>query len=248
MKSFLRPFCVAFLCTLSRLVAADAPKTPAGYWEGSVALPNMELKIAIELASGSGGTWQGTIDIPMQGMRGFKLDPVKVEGNAVELGLPGVPGDPLFQGKMAPDGKTIVGDFLQGGGQLSFQLERKTTKPAPEPRAEIPARGVPGKGLVGKWRGAIMPQPNIELRGALEVTAGAAGKLEAVFISLDQGNKSIPVQELTEKAGKVHFETPEVEGEFNGQLSADGAEISGDWSQRGLNLPLVLKRLPSAAP
>lgn len=248
MKLRLPPLCFLFLFTLPWLPAAEVPTTAAGYWEGSVALPNMELKVAVELVQANGAAWQGTIDIPMQGMRGFKLDPVKVEGGAVEFALPGIPGNPRFSGKLSADGKNMAGDFLQGSGQMPFQLERKTTKPAVEPREPVPAHGVPGKGLVGKWRGALNPQPNVELRGALEVTPGAAGKLEAVFISLDQGNRSMPVQELTEKEGKVHFETPDVNGEFNGQLTADGAEIAGDWTQHGRSIPLVWKRLPATTP
>src|SRR5688500_8194910 len=114
------------------LSAADAATTAAGYWEGSIALPNQKLPIAVELASGTGSVWQGTIDIPLQGVRGFKLDAVKVDAATVEFAMPSIPGDPRFSGKLAADAKTVSGDFSQNGATFPFQLERKA-KPAPSP-------------------------------------------------------------------------------------------------------------------
>jgi uncharacterized protein len=228
------------------LSAADAPVTAAGYWSGAVSLPTQELAVSVELAPAGGAAWQGTIDIPLQGMRGFKLDPVKVDGSNVEFALPGIPGEPRFTGKLAADGKTISGDFSQGGGSLPFRLERKP-KPAPQVREPIPARGVPGKGLAGRWLGAISPLPNMELRLSLELTASAAGQTEGVMVSLDQANSRIPVSGVTETDGKVQFETPAVNGAFTGKFNADGSELSGEWSQGGRTTPLVFKRLPAAA-
>lgn len=227
------------------LHAADAPATAAGYWEGSIALPNRELGISVELTPATGAAWQGLIDIPMQGLRGFKLDPVKVDGSTVEFGLPGIPGEPRFTGKLSEDGKTISGDFAQGGGSLPFTLERKT-KPAPVAREAVPARGTPGKGVAGNWRGALAPLPNVELRLELEATTTAEGKLEGVIISLDQGNARIPITEFTIVDNKVNLKTPSVEGAFSGTLSADGAEIAGEWTQLGRTSALVFKRLPAS--
>jgi len=161
--------------------------------------------------------------------------------------MPGVPGDPRFSGKLAADGKTITGDFSQNGASFPFQLERKA-KPAPRPvSAPVPEHGVPGKGLAGKWLGSIKPLPAMELRLGLELAPDSAGKLEGILVSIDQGNGRIPVSGLTEVDGKVQFETPRVQGEYAGQMSADGSEIVGEWSQGGRATPLVFKRLAPAA-
>jgi uncharacterized protein len=246
----LRPYIASsafFLCLLSPTIAAaaDGPATAAGYWAGAISLPNAELGVGVELAPAGESAWQGTIDIPMQGLRGFKLDPVKVEGAAVEFAMPGIPGEPRFTGKLADDAKTISGNFSQGGGSVPFRLERKP-KPAPVAREAVPAKGVPGKGVAGHWRGAIVPMPNVELRLDLELAADGAGKVGGVLVSLDQGNARIPIGSLTETDGKVHFDVPNVGGKFSGELSADGAEIAGEWSQMGRGTPLVFKRLPAA--
>ncbi len=243
LASLLRSACA--LLAVAVLPAAEAPATAAGYWEGAVSLPNRELEIRVELARGSGAAWQGMIDIPLQGMRGFKLDAVKVDGVAVEFALPGIPGEPRFAGKLAADGRSIAGEFFQGGGTLPFRVERKV-KPAAQPVDETPAKGVPGQGLAGKWRGSIKPLPNMELRLALELTQALGGQPEGVLISLDQGSPRIPVSGLTEKEGAVRFETPQVGGTFEGKFNADGSELAGDWSQGGRSTPLVFKRLPGA--
>jgi hypothetical protein len=241
-------FSLAGLC--SSLLAADAASTAAGYWSGSISLPNnQKLAIAVELAPAADAAWQGTIDIPMQGVRGLKLSAVKVEGDAVEFAMPGIPGDPRFSGKLAAGAGTISGDFFQGEGTLPFHLERKA-KPAPR-RLEpaVPAKGVPGTGLAGKWIGGLSPAPAVELRLQLELTADSAGKVNGVVVSLDQGSPRIPISDLTEVNGKVNFATPSVPGDarFEGQMSSDGSEIAGTWSQGGRVTPLVFKRLPTTA-
>lgn len=234
---------LASIC--ATLPAANAPAAAAGYWEGAISLPNQQqLGIAVELASANGSDWQGTIDIPMQGMRGFKLSAVKVDADAVEFAMSGIPGDPHFTGKLAADANTLAGNFQQGGNELPFRLERKP-RPAPVAREALPAHGVPGQGLAGRWLGAIAPGPNMELRLALELAADAAGKVSGVLVSLDQGKARIPLGDLSEAAGQVDFKVPRVNGSFTGKLSADGSEIAGEWSQNGQGTPLVFKRLPA---
>jgi hypothetical protein len=246
MKSLCRSTVLSALLSLSSLAllhAAEPSPTAAGYWEGEISLPERALPIAVELTNGTAAGWKGTIDIPMQGMRGFELSQVKIEGTAVEFSLPGIPGAPRFSGKLAGDAASIAGEFTQGGGTIPFHLERKTKPPA-SAQDRVPAKGIAGKGLAGNWRGAINPMPHIELRLELELTTGADGKTTGDLISLDQGAARIPISKITDDAGKVHLETPSVRGEFTGTMSADGSEIAGEWTQAGRATPLVLKRLP----
>lgn len=231
---------------LARLGAAEGAGTPAGYWEGTVSLPQRELEVRVELDNGSGG-WKGTIDIPMQGLRGFALDRVKVDGASAEFALSTLPGEPRFSGKLAADGKTMEGSFSQGSGSTTFRLERKP-KRAPEPRDETPAQGIAGKGLAGRWRGTLKPLPGVELRLVLEVTSPAANQFEGALVSLDQGNARIAATALSEQDGAVRFETPQVSGSYEGKMNADGSEIVGNWSQGGRTSPLVFKRVPPTKP
>lgn len=230
------------LLPIAAAVAA-AKSDPAGHWEGAITLPTTTLAVRVDLARAAGQGWQGTIDIPAQGLRGFKLDPVRVDGAAVTFVMPGIPGNPQFDGRLAADGRTLAGDFTQGGQKFPFKLESKA-KPAAA--GETPSRGVPGKGLVGHWQGSLKPTPVVELRLALEITNGPGAKPAGLMVSLDQGNSRIPLTALTETAGVVHLEARSVGGTFDGRLSRDGTELAGDWTQGGSKLPLVFKRLAHA--
>jgi len=227
------------------MAAAEGKSNPAGHWEGAINLPTTSLNVRVDLERGGNQTWQGAIDIPVQGLRGFKLDRVQVEGDEVSFAMPGIPGDPQFAGRLSEDGKVICGDFTQGGRKFPFKLERKP-KSAPS-AGETPARGIPGKSLAGHWQGSLKPTPVIELRLALEVTNTTTGSLGGIMVSIDQGNARIPLTMLTEKAGAVHLETKSVGGGFDGKLSNDGSEIAGEWKQGGQTTPLVFKRLAKAA-
>jgi len=229
----------------NQMAVADGIPGPAGHWEGAITLPTASLNIRVDLERGDAKTWQGTIDIPVQGLRGFKLDPVKVDADHITFAMPGIPGDPAFSGQLTMEGQTIAGDFTQGGQKFPFKLERK-----PQPVAtglKIPSQGVPGRGLVGHWLGALKVTPSIELRLALDIRNSASGKLEGAMTSLDQGNSQIAITALTEQAGAVRLETKSIGGVFEGTINADGSEIAGDWQQNGKTMPLVFKRLAQAA-
>jgi hypothetical protein len=225
------------------LSAADAAKTIAGYWAGALSTPRGDLALSVEWVAASDGKWKGTVDCPKQGVRGFAFDTTKISGVAVDFVLTGLPGDPAFNGQLSADGKSITGEAAQGGGTIPFRLER-TDKPAPQPDLfAVPAKGEPGKGFAGKWRGSIKPIPGVELRLDLETTAHADGKLSGDVISVDQGSPRLAIESLTEKDSAVQFEVPQVRGSFTGKLSADGSELAGEWTQGNRPTALVFKRL-----
>jgi hypothetical protein len=243
----LRPFLLAslaFACAWPVVLsAADAPKTAVGYWAGNITTPRGDLSLSIEFTANQDGALQGLVDCPRQGMRGFKVDTVKVVDSVVEFALPGIPGDPRFSGKLAADGASIAGEFFQGSNVMPFRLER-STRPAPTPDENaVPAKGESGKGLAGKWRGSIKPVPGVELRLQAELQADSAGKLTGELLNLDQGSARVPIETLTEKDGAVQFDLPRIRGGFIGKLNADGSELAGEWSQGSRSTPLVFKRL-----
>ncbi len=231
--------CAAFL-VIARLFPAHAEPagTATGHWEGEISLPGTKLAIQVDLSE-TGGAWGGSIDIPAQGLRGFKLADVKVNGESVGFALPGIPGDPAFSGKLKANGKNLGGEFKQGGLTLPFMLTRQ--------EAAKPARAVPGTGLAGFWQGTLRPSPLMELRLALEIIQSEGGKLRGVMTSLDQGGTPIPVTTVNDSSGKVHLDAATIGGSFEGAFKPDGSELSGDWRQGGGQLPLVFKRVGKAA-
>lgn len=134
-------------------VAVLAAGDLAGHWEGSIALPTGKLAVLVDLQSDAAGL-AGTISIPLQNAKNLPL--TNLHASALEVGfeIAGVPGTPTFKGTLTPDGRTISGDFTQGGATFRFELAR-SAKPAAAaqdalgdfPRfveAAIQARNVPG--------------------------------------------------------------------------------------------------------
>lgn len=213
----------------------------AGYWDGGITLPGMELKVQVDLSQSGTNGWIGKINIPAQGVRKLKLAQVKVEGDSASFVMEGIPGNPMFAGKLSGDAKFLSGDFTQNGQKFPFKLEKKA--PPVEPLAETPEKGVAGKGVAGKWQGSLKPAPVSELRLVVEVVADAAGKLDGVMISLDQGNIKVALTNLVLEGTSLHFDAPSINGSFQGDLNADGSELEGEWRQMGRGMPLSFKRL-----
>jgi CubicO group peptidase (beta-lactamase class C family) len=101
--------------------ASAADGDAAGHWTGSIRVPGQELELDVDLRSGPDG-WSGDVTIPAQGARDVALAGVGVEGDRVRFAIPGVPGDPTFEGTLAGD--VIEGDFTQGGQTFPFSLTR----------------------------------------------------------------------------------------------------------------------------
>ena len=106
--------------TLAMGMAVQAAD-PVGHWEGEIEIPNQPLVVKIDLRQ-DGGDWHGTIDIPAQGASTLPLDVAKVEQDAVEFSIRGVPGNPTFAGREANG--VIRRVFSQGVAKLDFQLTR----------------------------------------------------------------------------------------------------------------------------
>lgn len=226
------------LVCISGLHGADAFPDPSGHWEGAITLPATALAIQVDL-SRRAEVWQGTIDIPGQGLRGFILDSVKINGASVEFAMAGIPGNPCFVGRLTGDASAMAGEFTQGPGRFPFKLERKAL---PAKSAEPPVAGIPGRGLQGHWLGVLKPMPGVELRIALEIASTEADKPEGFMVSLDQGNAVIPISAVTEQAGLVRLEMKRIGGVFEGKFNGDGSELSGEWQQGGPAHSLVFKR------
>ncbi|UCD23059.1 MAG: hypothetical protein JSW51_08295, partial [Gemmatimonadota bacterium] len=93
--------------------------------------------------------------------------------------------------------------------------------------------------IIGSWIGTLTV-PGAELRIVFHITAGEDGTLTATMDSPDQGATGIPVSEVTLTDGHVKLVSAAVGGEFEGDLSADGSQIVGEWRQSGASLPLTV--------
>src|SRR5438309_7231113 len=96
--------------------------------------------------------------------------------------------------------------------------------------------------LVGTWQG-ILDAGAVKLRLVLNVSKEANGSLKATMDSPDQGATDLPFASIAITGAAVRLEmTSPAEAIYEGTLSGDGSEMSGQWQQGGQKFPLNFKR------
>ncbi len=233
------------LCALlgSSPTLAQAQPNAAGRWEGNIEVQGIKLGITVELARKEGAAWTGTITIPAQMFKDVALENVTVKGNAVSFEMPGVPGNPTFQGKLSEDSKTLAGELTQSGQHFPFKLERPdSAKSATDSYGATPDKGVPGQSLEGRWQGTL-EAGGVTMRLVLRVTKAPDGAFTARLDSPDQRVLDLPVDSVTLKDNSLRFELKRLSATYTGTLNKDSSEIAGEWQQGPGALALTLKRL-----
>jgi hypothetical protein len=226
-------FAAAALALLAPFAFSQAPGGGAGHWEGSISLPDHELKILVDLAQGEKDVWKGTISIPEQSLKGFPLSSIAVAEGRVRFAMQGVPGDPAFNGKLAADGQSISGEFTQGAGTLTFSLKRTG-------EAQFAGNPAIPETFEGSWEGTL-DAGGTQLRLVLKL-ANQEGAATGTLTSLDQNNAVIPITTITQKDSGLKLELPSIGGSYAGEMSKDGSAITGEWTQAMGTLPLRFKR------
>jgi len=100
--------------------------------------------------------------------------------------------------------------------------------------------------ITGDWAGALEVGA-ARLHLILHVTRGDGGALRATMDSVDQGANGIPVDVISVQGRSLHFEMNALGASYDGTLSDDGTELAGDFTQRGMKLPLRLTRTDDAS-
>ena len=213
---------------------AQPAASPAGHWEGAIQIPGQELKIEVDLQKAA-ATWEGTISIPAQKLKAFPLAAISVKADSVSFAMKGVPGDPVFNGTLSKDSKTLSGDFSQGGGTIPFALTR-TGEAKIDP---VPKSTAVTKDLEGSWEASLDVDGNI-LRLVLKLANQPSGTAAGTLISVDQGGAEVPIAAVIQKENQLKLLLPVIVGSYEGELK-DGL-LTGKWTQGPRTWPLVFKR------
>jgi pimeloyl-ACP methyl ester carboxylesterase len=97
--------------------------------------------------------------------------------------------------------------------------------------------------ISGDWQGTLKAGAQ-ELRILLQIAKSDSGQWRATMLSIDQSpdrGTGTPVTSFSLDGSNVQFAIGAVRGSYDGKLSADGASISGTWTQ-GRPLPLEFRR------
>jgi hypothetical protein len=213
------------------LSAQDGPR---GHWTGSIDIPGQPLDMDVDLDKTASG-WIGSITIPAQHATGIPLEAISVANGKCTFRIKGAPGEPTFTGTLSADGKTLPGDFAQGGQSFPFKLSRTGDAKV----EEVKKSPAVAKEFLGTWEGTL-EVPGQSLRLVLKMTNDDEGA-HAVLVSVDQGGGEIPVATIEQKDASLRLVIKAVGGEYRGEINKDGTELNGTWSQGG-ELPLKLIR------
>ena len=97
--------------------------------------------------------------------------------------------------------------------------------------------------ITGSWQGTLQGPQGRSLRLIVKVTRADDESLKAVLYSIDQaGGQPINATSATLQGSAFKMTIAGIGGTYEGKMNADGASITGTWSQGGAPAPLVLAR------
>ncbi|RMG53550.1 MAG: alpha/beta fold hydrolase [Acidobacteria bacterium] len=109
----------------------------------------------------------------------------------------------------------------------------------------MPNPGRPAQTLEGLWQGTL-DVGGTTLRLVLNISTAPDGRLIGHLDSLDQGAMNLPIDRITFDGKRVRLEMKGLNAAYEGRLSEDGSDISGQWTQGGISLPLTFRRTDEA--
>ena len=182
-----------------------------GTWSGKLGTPDKGLRVVFNVSEKEDGSLSATMDSPDQGAFGIGVSKVEHKGERWVFRIDMIQGK--YEGAENEDG-TVEGTWTQGPQTLPLILKRDGQK----------------------LKGIIAPGQNLTMVFRIRKDGdGYSAKLD----SPDQGTTGIPVDSMKQDGDEVTMKVAVVKGKFTGKVK-DG-EISGTWSQGGVNFPLVLK-------
>lgn len=114
------------LCGMGTALAA--PPSPAGDWQGTLALPqgqSLPLVLHLSLRAGAPqGEWSATLDSPAQSAFGLPVQRATLEGQTLTLDLPGLSA--RYVGTLSGPDNILAGTWSQGSSSFPLRMTRAT--------------------------------------------------------------------------------------------------------------------------
>src|SRR5262249_54865291 len=144
-----------------------------------------------------------------------------------------------YEGTLDASGNKINGTWTQGTESSSLNLIRGIVPPDAESLspADAAASKVAAEKLAGAWN-AVLKAGADQFRLALTIKSNRDGTAGGMLDSLDQGLREIPLNRITYKDGKVHFEAHGMGAYYDGSSFNNSTSVTGQWHQAGQTLPL----------
>jgi len=111
------------LCSVAPLCAQDI----AGDWQGTLRIPNGQLRLIVNLAKGDDGGWKTMMYSIDQGTEGSAADSTVLHGSSLKFTMNAIHGS--YEGTVSANGTSIDGTWTQGR-PLPLELKRATKETA----------------------------------------------------------------------------------------------------------------------
>ena len=207
-----------------------------GDWQGTLSAGGNELRLVLHITKSADGALKATLDSVDQGANGIPVNAVNLKNSTLNLDVAAVHG--TYEGKVAPDAKTITGTWTQGS-PLPLEFKRAVAPVKTEHKLAKPSD------IDGTWMGSL-DTGAVKLRVVFHILNAEDG-LTATMDSPDQGMKDLSASSVTRNGASLKIEAKGIGGVFEGTIAADQSSIDGNWSQGGSSLPLLLKRVKDQA-
>lgn len=136
----------------------------------------------------------------------------------------------------------LVLPVLLAGASLSSAAAQPKFQANPAEQV-AKAQAADARSVTGEWQGALAG-----LHLIVKIDQAADGTLTGKFISVDQGNVTIPIDTIAFAPGTgLRLELKSIGASYEGKLSDDGSQLVGTWQQGGNSLQLSLHRPGAAA-
>ncbi|MGJ5813291.1 hypothetical protein [Paludibaculum fermentans] len=227
--------------TAAILLAGALAYGQAGRWEGTVQAGGQELQIGLDFAKDDKGVWSGTFSQTPPGIRDVPVVELKVEEQTVKFHIVSGSG-PEFVCKMGTP-TTMNCSLNTPNGAVTFDLKRtgdgKVAAQKPSPAVS--------KVLEGDWEGSLeTPQGGLKI--VMHFKNQPDGTVKATLDSPIQGATGLAMTEIAQKELAVELKVPVVGGSYKGTLNKEGNQITGEWSQGGNALALIMRKPAPPAP
>jgi len=140
--------CVTTLLLTARAGWAQAPsKGIDDTWQGTLHIPQRDLRIVLKVSRGGDGALTGTMYSIDQGGQPIKTSSMSFQDGTLKFAIQAI--DMTYEGKISGEGKSITGTFTQGNQPTQLVLERATPETAwaipdaPKPIPPMPADAKP---------------------------------------------------------------------------------------------------------
>jgi RNA polymerase sigma factor (sigma-70 family) len=214
----------------------------AGAWEGTLSVPAMQQKVHLVLKiARANGTYAATLDSIDQGVKGIQASKLDVDKETIRVAFAGLKAE--FVAGIDPGVTRLSGNWQQGTMRVPLVFTR-TAKPdiITASLAEADYTPRPGSDIQGLWR-ATLTSGQMSLRLNLKIAELADGLVRAELQSADQSSLWTPASSVTYNGSHLKMDFAGLGGVFEGEINTSAGQITGDWKQRGKQVPAIFRRV-----